>query len=76
MKDDAVIKDNEAVYLINEQTYLHLRENIEGIGYEVFKKVLSRWKRGRFRGRFWGTVSGALKPPVSTIWQNISMILW
>ena len=38
MKDDAVIKDNEAVYLINEQTYLHLRENIEGIGYEVFKK--------------------------------------
>ncbi len=28
MKDDAVIKDNEAVYLINEQTYLHLRENI------------------------------------------------
>lgn len=38
MKDDAVIKDNEAVYLINEQTYLHLRENIEGIGYEVFEK--------------------------------------
>ena len=28
MKDDAVIKDNEAVYLINEQTYLHLRENL------------------------------------------------
>ena len=22
MKDDAVIKDNEAVYLINEQTYM------------------------------------------------------
>lgn len=38
MKDDAGIKDNEAVYLINEQTYLHLRENIEGIGYEVFEK--------------------------------------
>ena len=38
MKDDAVIKDNEAVYLINEQMYLHLRENIEGIGYEVFEK--------------------------------------
>ena len=38
MKDDAVIKDNEAVYLINEQTYLHLRENIEGTGYEVFEK--------------------------------------
>ena len=38
MKDDAVIKDNEAVYLLNEQTYLHLRENIEGIGYEVFEK--------------------------------------
>ena len=38
MKDDAVIKDNEAIYLINEQTYLHLRENIEGIGYEVFEK--------------------------------------
>lgn len=38
MKDDAVIKDNEAVYLINEQTYLYLRENIEGIGYEVFEK--------------------------------------
>ena len=38
MKDDAVIKDNEAVYLINEQTYLHMRENIEGIGYEVFEK--------------------------------------
>ena len=30
MKDDAVIKDNEAVYLINEQTYLHLRENLAG----------------------------------------------
>ena len=38
MKDDAGIKDNEAVYLINEQTYLHLRENIEGIGSEVFEK--------------------------------------
>lgn len=38
MKDDAVIKDNEAVYLINEQTYLHLRENLEGVGYEVFDK--------------------------------------
>ena len=33
MKDDAVIKDNEAVYLINEHTYLHLRENIEWIWY-------------------------------------------
>ena len=31
MKDDAVIKDNEAVYLINEQTYLHLRENIASL---------------------------------------------
>ena len=29
MKDDAVIKDNEAVYLLNEQTYLHLRENLD-----------------------------------------------
>ena len=38
MKDDAVIKDNEAVYLINEQTYLHLRENLQGVGYEVFDK--------------------------------------
>ncbi len=38
MKDDAVIKDNEAVYLLNEQTYLHLRENLEGVGYEVFDK--------------------------------------
>ena len=38
MKDDAVIKDNEAVYLINEQTYLHLRENLAGVGYEVFDK--------------------------------------
>ena len=28
MKDDAVIKDNEAVYLLNEQTYLHLRGNL------------------------------------------------
>ena len=33
MKDDAVIKDNEAVYLLNEQTYLHLRENLQGVGY-------------------------------------------
>ena len=32
MKDDAVIKDNEAVYLLNEQTYLHLRENLQEIG--------------------------------------------
>ena len=38
MKDDTVIKDNEAVYLINEQTYLHLRENLAGVGYEVFDK--------------------------------------
>ena len=38
MKDDAVIKDNEAVYLLNEQTYLHLRENLQGVGYEVFEK--------------------------------------
>ncbi len=38
MKDDAVIKDNEAVYLLNEQTYLHLRENLAGVGYEVFDK--------------------------------------
>ena len=38
MKDDAVIKDNEAVYLLNEQTYLHLRENHAGVGYEVFDK--------------------------------------
>ena len=28
MKDDAVIKDNEAVYLLNEQTYLHLFSGI------------------------------------------------
>ena len=38
MKDDAVIKDNEAVYLLNEQTYLHLRENLQGVGYEIFDK--------------------------------------
>ena len=38
MKDDAVIKDNEAVYLLNEQMYLHLRENLAGVGYEVFDK--------------------------------------
>ena len=38
MKDDAVIKDNEAGYLLNEQTYLHLRENLAGVGYEVFDK--------------------------------------
>ena len=38
MKDDAVIKDNEAVYLLSEQTYLHLRENLAGVGYEVFDK--------------------------------------
>ena len=38
MKDDAVIKDNEAVYLLNEQTYLHLRQNLQGVGYEVFDK--------------------------------------
>lgn len=38
MKDDAVIKDNEAVYLLNEQTYLHLLENLQGVGYEVFDK--------------------------------------
>ena len=78
MKDDAVIKDNKAVYLINEQTYLHLRERISrGSGTRSLrKKVLSRWKRDGFRGRFWGTVSGASKPPVSTLWQNISMILW
>ena len=33
-----MIKDNEAVYLLNEQTYLHLRENLQGVGYEVFDK--------------------------------------
>lgn len=77
MKDDAVIKDNEAVYLINEQTYLHLRENIEGIGYEVFEKESPLpVEEGQIPREILGTVSGALKPPVSTIWQNISMTLW
>ena len=28
----------EAVYLLNEQTYLHLQENLQGVGYEVFDK--------------------------------------
>ena len=28
MKDDAVIKDNEAVYLLNEQTYLQDRKSV------------------------------------------------
>ena len=28
----------QAVYLLNEQTYLHLRENLAGVGYEVFDK--------------------------------------
>ena len=28
----------EDLYLINEQTYLHLRENLAGVGYEVFDK--------------------------------------
>ncbi len=30
--------EQEAVYLINAQTYLHLRENAGGVGYEVFDK--------------------------------------
>ncbi len=47
MKDDAVIKDNEAVYLLNEQTYLHLRENLEGSGTRSLKRTaLSRWRKG------------------------------
>ena len=28
----------EAVYLINDERYLHLRENLAGVGYEVFEK--------------------------------------
>ena len=28
----------EETYLLNEQTYLHLRENLAGVGYEVFDK--------------------------------------
>ena len=27
-----------SLYLLNEQTYLHLRENLTGVGYEVFDK--------------------------------------
>ena len=68
MKDDAVIKDNEAVYLLNEQTYLHLRENLAGVGYEVFDKNSPLpVEEGRFHGKFWATVSGASRPPVRTI---------
>lgn len=61
MKDDAVIKDNEAVYLINEQTYLHLREkSSRGSGMRSLTKTArSRWRKDRFHGKFWATVSGA-----------------
>ena len=27
------------VYLINEQTYLHLRENLAGVGFATYNKV-------------------------------------
>ena len=28
----------EALYLINRDRFLHLRENLQGVGYEVFDK--------------------------------------
>ena len=42
----------EAVYLINDERYLHLRENSAGVGFATYNKVTGeRWKVGRFRKR-------------------------
>ena len=53
----------EAVYLINDERYLHLRENGAGVGFATYNKVtgeplesgqisvVSRWKAGRSRKR-------------------------
>ena len=32
-------KLNEAVYLINDERYLHLRENGAGVGFATYNKV-------------------------------------
>lgn len=32
-------KLNEAVYLINDERYLHLRENSAGVGFATYNKV-------------------------------------
>lgn len=33
-------KLNEAVYLINDERYLHLRENSAGVGFATYNRIL------------------------------------
>ena len=40
---------DEAVYLLNDEKYLHLRENTSGVGYATYDKLtLLPLKRDRF----------------------------
>lgn len=40
---------SEAVYLLNDEKYLHLRENTSGVGYATYDKLtLLPLERGRF----------------------------
>ena len=77
MKDDAVIKDNEAVYLLNEQRICICGKISQGSGTRFLTRTArSRWRKGRFHGKFWATLNGVSRPPVRTIWQSIQKSLW
>ena len=62
----------EAVYLINDERYLHLRENGAGVGFATYNKELeSRWKVGRSRKRTCRPMAGTpFLPPGTGICLN------
>ena len=41
----------EAVYLINDERYLHLRENSAGVGFATYNKVTGKAHAARYAGR-------------------------
>ena len=53
-------KPNEAVYLINDERYLHLRENSAGVGFATYNKVTGEpaGKRADFRKRICRRMAG------------------
>ena len=68
MKDDAVIKDNEAVYLSMSRRICICWKISKVSGTRFLTRIArSRWRKGRFHGKLWATPSGASRPPVRTI---------
>lgn len=52
-------KLNEAVYLINDERYLHLRENSAGVGFATYNKVTGEpLEVGRFPRRICRRMAG------------------